>query len=212
MPDQDRYPQSISRKFKRAVAALSLTPELVGQMLAAQVLRDFKVNLKRLTPTLDRVLASLEHFLSLPADARPFASLGFEQHCANRNEKLLARAALKLVNGAFADATGVTNVEATHALAREYLRQQVDASFCSPVQVRVQQGTLTPNKNFDAVLERAEQQSDALVSERLETWSQCRDPAAIKNINVEGAQQSTRSLLEGNRHDAEPMIGDDDES
>jgi hypothetical protein len=208
MPDGDRYPTFISQKFDQAQKCLAQAPDLVGQAVAATVIKDFKRDLKTLGSLFERFTNALQDFLHLGVEERSTHCFGFEQTFANRNEKLLARAALKLANGRFADAQNVSVVETWFELGKTYLVQQVQASFVSPAQVRVQQGTQMSDEQFDATLTRALREAETIFDERLEAWSQCRDPNAIKPVAVPSVKTpSTQEILEGNDYETELTEG-----
>lgn len=204
MPDGDRYPDFIPRKFDKAQSCLEKAPELVGQAVTATVVKDFKRDLKTLELAIQCVVAEIEKFLSGDHEKRQLTVPNLVDLCKNRNEKLLARAALKLITFKLADAEGVTRVELRHAIACEYLHQQVEASFVSPVQFRVQQGTLVINPEFENALQRAVQESDALFDKALKPWSRSGDPKDIPQINGPSVEkQSIEQMMANNSHVAQ---------
>jgi hypothetical protein len=204
MPDGDRYPQFIAQKFKKAVDALVSAPQIVGQSVAATVIKDFKRDVQALTPALERVFADYERLLSLPLEQRQTQQLNLDDICKNRSEKLLARAALKVWSLQFVDAQGVSPVEVRQAITSEYLHQQIQASFISPVQFRVQQGTLQVDKNFESILTTAQKEAKHLTSKAIKGWVLSGDRQQIEQISVpQRTKLGTAKMLEGGSHEVE---------
>ena len=202
MPDGDRYPSFIASKFKSSLKCLNKAPEMVGQAVAATVIKDFKRDAAALEPAMTRIVSEVERLLSIPLDQRRDEFLDVSQTCTNRNEKLLARAALKIWNLQFCDAQLVSPVEVRHALGSEYVKQQIEASFISPVQFQVQQGTMRVDESFEKTLIKARLEADFLVAKALLPWSQSNDVKTIPRISVPQVEVTgTSEILSGSNHD-----------
>jgi hypothetical protein len=217
MPDNDRSPKYVTSRYKRALEAVQLAPELVGEAVVSAALRRFRKVQPELKPAIEEAIRQFKDLLQLPPNQRQAKRLDlktFTDLCNTRDQKILTRAILKLRGTLFRRAEVLTEKQIRKAIGAEWIREEVKAGFVSPVEYRVARGITqaAPVCNFAETMTQVEATVDAVAGEKLERWAETGKRHHIERMPTPKiGKLGTEEVLTSSKHDEMPNLGDFDD-